>query len=96
VLVDSSNLPATADPDITILVGTADLDDILESDKLSDKTLPEIKTVLGGLKLGVDDGDAVHVVGNTKDAAHIKRGEVRSRGREGVNAKNERLHSVVG
>jgi hypothetical protein len=54
VRIDASSGPATANPGISVLVGTADLDDVLEGDELTNKTLPEVISVLGGVELGID------------------------------------------
>lgn len=74
--IDASSLPITAHPDIAKLVGTTNLVNILDGDKLTNKALPEVHSILGGVKLWVDSRETAHVVGNAEDVAVIQRGEL--------------------
>ncbi len=80
MLIHTSNLPVTANPHVTVLARTADLVHVLQRNKLSDMTLPEIQTVVLRVKLRVRRGDAIDGVGHTKDTALIK-ARVLARGR---------------
>jgi hypothetical protein len=49
VLVQTRNLPVAPDPEIAKVVGSAESIRLGDSDKLTNKTLPKVKTVCVGL-----------------------------------------------
>jgi hypothetical protein len=53
VLVQTRNLPVAPDPEITEVVGSAESIRLRDSDKLTNKALPKVKTVCVRLQLGV-------------------------------------------
>lgn len=95
MLVQTRNLPVAPDPEITKVVGSAESIRLGDSDKLANKTLPKVKTICVGLQLGVGHRDERLVVGNSKDIAIVKLGELLSRRVAGVLANNLGLELVV-
>lgn len=53
MLVQSRNLPVTPDPEIAKVVRSAESIRLGDSDKFTNKALPEVKTVQLGVQLGV-------------------------------------------
>jgi hypothetical protein len=94
--VETGDVPVTANPDVTKLVGTAELVSILDGDELTNEGLPEVEAVLGGVELRVLDGDTAHIVGDPEDVTLVEAG-VHLGGRvEGVGTNDERGDLVAG
>lgn len=54
MLVLSGNLPVTMDPDVAIVVRSANCIGSADGDKLANEALPKVQTIRLGLELGVD------------------------------------------
>lgn len=74
--VQTRDLPVTPDPEITIVVGSADGIGAPNGDKLTRETLPKVQTIGVGLQLGVHLGNAALSIGHAKDITIIQLGKV--------------------
>jgi hypothetical protein len=94
--VQARNLPVAPNPEITIVVWSADGIGATNGDKLTREALPKVQTVGVGLQLGVHLGNAALSIGYTKDITIIQLGKVLPRRLRRVLANDLGLELIVG
>lgn len=96
LLILAGDLPVSPNPNIAVLIRSADSIGIFNRNQLAHDALPKVHSVLPWLELGVRNRDERNIIGHTEEAAFIQAGEEASRRGGGVFGYDKGLNLAAG